>query len=135
MPKHNLLRTGLAVALIFGSLASTATPSFAASTSPSAGNQSARGGPTGGGSNPSGGGGGSGAGMPDALIIIRGNCPPGVAAIGCRQQPRPHFYRAKAADPQRCSNRWSLVELADGTIAEDRSEPMRKNCRVIRTFD
>jgi hypothetical protein len=136
MSKHYLLRSGLAIALIFGSLASTMTSSYSATTSSSAGNQGSRGssnpgGPAGG--NP-GGGGGSGAGI-DA-IIIKGNCRVSLAAIGCNPRPRPLPAKViNTAEPQRCSNHWRLVELADGTIVEDRSEPMRKNCRIIRAFD
>jgi hypothetical protein len=134
MPKQYLLRTSLAAALALACVAGPIS-SFAATT---AGNQSSRGpsNPGGGmGSSGGGGNGGSGAGMPDARLV-KGNCPPGVAVAACTPRKPPTLrIQTRALDHQRCSNSWRLVELEDGSIVEDRSEPMRKNCRVIRVFD
>ncbi|WP_413988856.1 hypothetical protein ACMDCR_23005 [Labrys okinawensis] len=137
MPKHYLLRTGLTAALILGSLASSVS-SYAAPAATASGGSSSRSGPSsspgmGGGG---GGDGGSGAGMPGAvpLAVVR----PCLAALACNNPPPrlpPARVRAKLADPGHCSYYWRKVELDDGSIVEDHTQPMLKNCRVIRTFD
>jgi len=141
MHRQFLLRTGFIAALAIGTIAGSVASSFAATSNPGAGNNSGPSGPSHGSgpSNPGGGGGngGSGAGMPDAVRIVGPNdCPPSIAGCGHRK-PRPPVVRIKTkfVDQQRCTNAWRLVELEDGTILEDRSQPMRKNCRIIRTFD
>lgn len=139
MPKHYLLRTGLTAALILGSLASSVSSNAAPATT-GAGGSSGRSGPSGpssiGGGGGGGGNGGSGAGMPGAvpLALVR----PCLAALACNDPPRrlpPVRVRAKLAAPDHCSYYWRKVELDDGSIVEDHTQPMLKNCRVIRTFD
>ncbi|CAM5763428.1 hypothetical protein LMIY3S_00809 [Labrys miyagiensis] len=138
MPRQYLLRTGLAALLVLGSLAGSVSSSFSATTGPGAGNSGSRGSSNPGGGNGGNGGGfggGSGAGMPDAVRVVAPNdCTPGAAA--CQRRP-PRVFRpsVKTVEQTRCSNYWRLVELDDGSIIEDRTQPMRKHCRVIRTFD
>jgi hypothetical protein len=137
MTKHYLLRTGLTAALILGSLASSVT-SYAAPAATGAGGSNSRSGPSGssGMGGGGGGGGGNGGSMPGAvpLALVR----PCLAALACNNPPRrlPAIrVKANLADPGHCSYYWRKVELADGSIVEDRTQPMLKNCRVIRTFD
>ncbi|GLS22570.1 hypothetical protein GCM10007874_55880 [Labrys miyagiensis] len=137
MLKHYLLRTGLTAALILGSLASSVS-SYAAPAATSTGGSSSRSGPSGSSGVGGGGGGdgGSGAGMPGAvpLALVR----PCLAALACNDPPRrvPTVrVRAKPAGLDHCSYYWRKVELDDGSIVEDHTQPMLKNCRVIRTFD
>lgn len=141
--KQSFLRTGFIAALIVGSVAGSVSTSFAAASNPGNNGNSgpSRSSPGGGGtSNPGGGGGGgggSGAGMPDAVRVVKPNdCPPSVAGCGQRRPPPPVVHvETKFVDMQRCTSSWRLVQLEDGTVLEDHSRPMRKNCRIVRRFD
>ncbi|MBP0580072.1 hypothetical protein J8I29_12190 [Labrys sp. LIt4] len=143
MSRQSLLRTGLVAALIMGSLAGSISTSFAASTGPGSASSGGNGGGGGGnrGSGPSnpggGGGGGGGGGMSDEARVIITNPPP-CRTHACnppRPRPAPVPVQLKFVDQQRCTNVWRQVVLDDGSVIEDRSAPMRKHCRIIRSFN
>jgi hypothetical protein len=139
MLKHFVLRNGVVAALIIGSLAGSLSSSSAmnASGGPNgnSGNAGGRGSSAGNGGMGSGQAGGGGSTSDAARLVT---C---AASVACQPPARPKPRRptmhigAKVIEQQRCSNQWRNVMLEDGSIVEDRSQPMLRNCRVIRRFD
>ncbi len=138
MPKQSLLRSGFMAALLAVSFAGSSASSYAATSGPSGPSSNGRGGSSGpsGNSGPSNPGGGGGGTSPAARLIIV-NTGDGCRTHRCTPPPvRRIPVRIKVnAEQPRCSTQWRNVMLDDGSIVEDRSQPMRRNCRIIKYFD
>ncbi|MDQ0391628.1 hypothetical protein [Labrys monachus] len=131
MDKRFHLRGGLVAALVIGALAVSSASASAATTGRSG---NSPGGSSPGGSTSSGGHSG---GDTSALVIVTGNCPPGIAAGRCGHRGPPVVrIRDRAVTGSHCDvYEWQHVILSDGTIVEDRSLPMRRACRIVQDED